>query len=261
MQFKYLPLTLISAFFYVSCSPSEADQKPVDFKGNWVSKDFVDHLAANHSPKQVFNDIALYITEIVIDPIKFKDSVVVYNGQKESAHLPFKRSGDTLHVQLNNVEMSEIVFSKEDSTISFIDKRLNRVFRFMKADSADLDKTYEMPLAFPTIVNRLTLAGDYQYLEQNKQPSSISLSNFGNIKGHPTFDVYNVFVNGEMADSYSEDFVLFTGQKAGSYFAMNTANQDSISLFDLTFNPNLQKMVRGNVRALLVRKKNNLPKM
>ncbi len=246
---------LLIAFVSISCSTKEEAALPTNLEGNWISKDYQDHIQSNHTPKGVLMDIAFYATELVINQKQFKDSLVVYNGQKERANLPFTRSGDTLKLKINSNELTNFVYSKEDKTLSFIDSKLNRVFRFVRADSSLLDKSYEMPLAFPSMINNATLTGKYDMLENNGKPQIVNFTKFGMIKGWDKFDNYSLIVNGEDADKFEGDLIYCSNAKGAIYFALDATKPDSITFHNVVFDAKYNKFAKSNVQVLLVRRK------
>jgi hypothetical protein len=246
---------ILIAFVSISCSKTQEVATPSNLEGNWISKDYQEHIQSNHTPKGVLMDIAFYATELVINQKQFKDSLVVYNGQKERANLPFTRSGDTLKLKINSNEITNFIYSKEDKTLSFIDQKLNRVFRFTRADSSLLDKSYEMPLAFPALINDATITGKYDMLENNGKPQIVNFSKFGIIKGWDKYDNYSLIVNGEDADKFEGDLIYCSNAKGATYFALNATKPDSITFHNVIYDTKTSKFAKSNIQVLLVRRK------
>lgn len=181
---KHLPIYLLLLTAIAACtSTEETTNAPVDFEGNWVSKDYVENIEGNHSPKSVNDESTYYVTEFVINNSRFGDSIIVYNGQTGYSVLPVKRSGDTLRVKLNKDNLTEITYDNEQKTLVFTDKTLNRVFRFVRPDSSDIDLGYDIPIAFPTIVNNATFTGFWDFFEHNSTQKVVEFANKGKVKG------------------------------------------------------------------------------
>ncbi len=240
-----------------ACTTNLSDKtEPIDFSGNWISKDYIEAIKLNHSPKETAQNLLFYATELVINK-KNGDSVVVYNGQMERAALPFKRLGDTLRLKLNKAAYTDILYSAEDKTIYFIDSELNRNFRFSKADSSFLDKTYEMPIAFPTAVNKATFEGFWDLTEHNSTQKVVQFDKFGNLKGWEKYDTYMVCVNGDCATNDDGD-VIFLNNKAKSDAYGFYSKGDTITIYNLQNlnDPDGKPILKnGQPMGLLIRKK------
>lgn len=251
-------ITFLSLIFIATaCTRNKSENKtPVDFSGNWINKDYIEAVNLNHSPAETAKNLLFYATELVIDK-KNGDSIVVYNGQMERAALPFRRLGDTLRLKLNAAPYTDILYSEEDKTIYFIDKELNRTFRFTKADSSLLDKTYEMPIAFPTAVNKATFEGFWKLIEHNSTQKIVQFDKFGNLKGWEKYDSYTVCVNGDCAVNQDGD-VLFLNNKAKSDAYGFYSKGDTITIYNLTTltDPDEKPVYKnGQPMGLLIRKK------
>ncbi|MFN3848596.1 MAG: hypothetical protein ACK4NY_04175 [Spirosomataceae bacterium] len=258
---KQILFLLAATVFFTSCNNTNTTDsttqthEPVDFKGNWISKDYLEAIQNNHSPKETAKNLLFYATELVIDP-KNGDSVVVYNGQMERASLPFKRIGDTLRLKLNAAPYTDILYSAEDKTIYFLDAELNRKFSFIRADGSWLDKSYEMPIAFPTAVNKATFAGFWDFYEHNSTQKVVEFDKFGNLKGWDKYDSYVVCVNGDCNANESGDLVYFNKKDKSDAYGFYSKG-DTISIYNLkllTDPDEKPSYINGEVLGLLVRK-------
>ncbi len=248
-------LSIITILALFSCSSNSSEIEKVNLEGNWISKEYRDHIETNHSPKQVLMDIAFYTTELVLDTKRFKDSLVVYNGQKERANLPFKRVGDTLKLKINSESISNLIYSKEDNSLSFVDHKLNRVFRFVRADSADLDKSYEIPIAFPTIVNKATIVGKFDLYENNDKQQIVEFTKFGTIKGWGKYGTFSIGVNDDAMSVFDGDLITCFGAKESNFFAFDATKKDTITFHNVSMDNKTKQIYKENVQVLLVRRK------
>lgn len=252
---KKIILSFVTIISFFSCSSNPNEVEKANLEGNWISKDYQEHIETNHSPKQVLMDIAFYTTELVVDTKRFKDSLVVYNGQKERANLPFKRVGDTLKLKINGEVITNLVYSKADNSLSFVDQKLNRVFRFVRADSLDLDKSYEMPIAFPTIVNKATIVGKFDLYENNAKQQIVEFTKFGGIKGWEKYGTFSVGVNDDAMSVFEGDLITCFGAKESNFFAFDATKKDTITFHNVSMDNKTKQIYKENVQVLLVRRK------
>lgn len=231
---KQLPIYLLLLTAIAACtSTEETTNAPVDFQGNWVSKDYVENIEANHSPKAVNDESTYYITEFVVNNSRFGDSIIVYNGQTGYSVLPVTRSGDTLQVKLNKDNLTDITYDTEQQTLVFTDKTLNRVFRFVRPDSSDIDLGYDIPIAFPTIVNNATFTGFWDFFEHNATQQVVEFTDKGTVKGWGEYTDYSVCTNGDCAVNEDGDVVVMTNASVVHAYGFRSKG-DTLTVFDLT---------------------------
>ena len=113
MKKRFPTYLLLLTAIAVCTSTEETTNAPVDFEENWVSKDYVENIGGNHSPKFVNDESIYYVTEFMVNNNRFGDSIIVYNGQTSYSVLPVKRSGDTLRVKLNKDNLTAITYDTE----------------------------------------------------------------------------------------------------------------------------------------------------
>ena len=253
---KHLFLITILGFVLNSCNSNLTETTPTNLDGHWLNKEYLDALQGNHSPQQVAKSLSFYTTELVFNQ-KNGDSLVVFNGQVEFSNLPIKRSGDTLRLKLNQDAQTEIIYSPIDKTLFFTDKTLNRVFRFVRADSSLIDKSYSPKVAFPSAVNKATFEGSWNMVEHLSTQKSVIFDRVGNIKGWDKYQNYTVCVNGDCADNEDGDVIFFGNKKKSDQYGFHSKG-DSITVFELKqINDADEKPVyrHGLPLVLLVRKK------
>jgi hypothetical protein len=255
MKQTILFISLIA--FATACTSNNSETKnPVDFQGNWISEDYIEAVKLNHSPAETAKNLLFYATELVINK-KNGDSIVVYNGQMERAALPFKRLGDTLRLKLNTAPSTDILYSTEDKTLYFIDRELNRTFRFIKADSSLLDKSFEMPIAFPTAVNKATFEGFWDLIEHNSTQKVVQFDKLGNLKGWEKYNSYTVCINGDCAANEDGDVVFLNNKTASDAYGFYSKG-DTITIYNLNpiTDPGEKPVYKnGQPLGLLIRKK------
>jgi hypothetical protein len=252
-QIAYLLVTLL---FITSCKSGSYEQKkPVDFDGNWISKDYLEAVEVNHSPAETAKNLFFYSTEMIISKQK-GDSIEVYNGQMEMSVLPFKRSNDTLSLKLNRDGITNITYSDEDKTLYFTDKALNRIFRFVRADSTLLDKGFKpSAIAFPSVVNKATFEGIWTMFEDKSIEKVVQFDKFGNIRGWEKYENYTVVINGDLATNEDGDVVVFSKKDNSQPYGFHSKG-DTLSIYKLTQNndPDEKPVYRnGKPVALLVK--------
>jgi hypothetical protein len=251
---KHVFLLFSTVLFFYACSSKNetTQQSPANLNGNWVSKEYIELLAENHSPKVTLEKLTLYATELVIDSKK-GDSVAVYNGQESYASLPAERRGDTLRVKLNKDAFTDIAYDADTKTLFFVDKSLNRIFRFVRAEKEFIDTSFEMPVAFPSFVNKAVFEGKWTFFEHNSTQKNIEFTRFGKVKGWEKYSDYSLCVNGDCAVNDGGDVVIFTNQKDVHAFGF-VSKGDTLTVFDLKAQPNGRYLL-GNAVGLLARKK------
>lgn len=232
-KMKNLLLSLfIIIVFLNACNFSKQENKTLtNLDGHWLNKEYLEALQSTHSPKNVAENFSFYATELIFDHTN-GDSLMVFNGQVEFSNLPIKRHGDTLSLKLNQDAETNIVYSELDKTLVFTDKQLNRVFRFVRADSSLIDKSFTPKVAFPSAVNKAIFEGNWKILEHLSTQKQVSVSRFGTIKGWDKYDNYTICVNGDCADNEDGD-VIFLGNKEKSDQYGFRSKGDMITIFEL----------------------------
>jgi hypothetical protein len=257
---KHLFLLVILGGLLNSCNSNLKENTPTNLDGHWLNKEYLDALQSNHSPKQVAENLSFYATELVFDKNN-GDSLFVFNGQIEFSNLPIKRSGDTLRLKLNQDAQTTIVYSAIDKTLSFTDKALNRVFRFVRADSSLIDKSYTPKVAFPSAVNKATFEGNWDMFEHLSTQKSAVFDKFGNIKGWDKYQNYTICVNGDCAVNEDGDVIFFGNKEKSDSYGFRSKG-DTITVFELKqINDADEKPIyrHGLPLVLLVRKPTATP--
>ncbi len=253
-------LLIISSIILNACNSTLKEKTPTNLYGHWLNKEYLEALQNTHSPKQVAENLSFYATELVFDQ-KNGDSLFVFNGQVEFSNLPIKRSGDSLRLKLNQDAQTEIIYSAIDKTLYFTDKTLNRVFRFIRADSNLIDKSYTPKVAFPAAVNKATFVGNWDMFEHLSTQKSATFDKFGNIKGWDKYQNFTICVNGDCADNEDGDVVFFGNKEKSDQYGFRSKG-DSITIFELKqINDPDEKPVyhHGTPLLLLVRKTTPTP--
>lgn len=254
MKYVLVSSILFFSLAILSCkNEDESSQQPLDLQGNWVSKDFLEALQISHSPKQAMDEQTLYITELLIDN-KTSDSVTVYNGQAGYSTLFAEHRGDTLRLKLNKDPYTDVTFDPTTNTLFFTDKALNRVFRFIKADSSFLDTAYEKPITFPSLVNQATFEGKWTFIEHNKTKTSVEFTRKGEVKGWKDYHSYTVCVNGDCAVNESGDVVVIMNNTKTHAYGFKSKG-DTLTLYDLQAGSTKGFYKNGQPVALLIKQK------
>jgi hypothetical protein len=253
---KLILPTIIIATLLNACNFSKQENTPANLDGHWLNQEYLEALQTSHSPKKVTDNYTFYATELIFDHTK-GDSLMVFNGQIEFSNLPIKRHGDTLSLKLNQDAQTDIVYSPNTKTLIFTDKNLNRVFRFVRADSSLIDKDFTPKVAFPSAVNKATFEGFWDIFEHLSTQKSGNFSKFGIIKGWDKFDNYTVCVNGDCVANEDGDVVFFGNKEQSKQYGFRSKG-DSITVFELKqINDADEKPMykHGMPLMLLVRKK------
>ncbi|RYU94649.1 hypothetical protein [Emticicia agri] len=255
LQYLFL-LTLVVVLNACDSSTSEKDKAPSNIVGHWLNKEYLDALASTQSPQTVADNIPFYTTEFLFNN-HTPDSITVFNGQVETTTLPFKRSGDTLRLKLNLDPETEIIYNPATKTLSYVDKALNRVYTFVRADSSLIDKTYSPAIAFPTAVNKTLLEGSWNMVEGTSPAKVVQFDRFGQIKGWDKYLTYTICVNGDCAANESGDLIILNNKGTADQYGFRSKN-DTLTLFQLNqINDPDEKPVyqHGQPLLFLVRKK------
>jgi len=253
-------LTFISCISLNACNtPKQENQAPTNLDGHWLNQEYLDALEASHSPKNVADNYTFYATELIYEHTK-GDSMIIFNGQAEFANLPMKRRGDTLSLKLNQDDQTDIVYTTSTKTLIFTDKKLCRVFRFVRADSSLIDKSFTPNIAFPSAVNKATFEGKWDIYEHLSTQKSGEFSRFGLIKGWDKYDNYTVCINGDCVANEDGD-VIFLGTKDKSDIYGFQSKGDSITIFELNqTNDADEKPMYKQGKQLILLKKSKTPK-
>ncbi len=231
MKKRLLPTLVIAALLNACTTPKQEISAPTNLNGHWLNQEYLEALAASHSPKTVAENYTFYATELVYDQTK-GDSLMVFNGQVEFSNLPTKRHGDTLSLKLNQDASTDVVYVATTKTLVFTDKKLNRVFRFVRADSSLIDKSFTPKVAFPSAVNKALFEGKWEIYEHLSTKKSGDFNRFGAIKGWDKYDNYTVCVNGDCVANEDGD-VVFLGTKDKSDMYGFRSRGDSLTIFEL----------------------------
>lgn len=237
MKKLIIPILLICVLFICvllnACNTrkDETTSVPANLDGHWLNQEYLEALEASHSPRSVAENYTFYVTELIYDHTN-GDSIMVFNGQTEFSNLPMKRHGDTLTLKLNQDSKTDIVYSANTKTLTFTDKSLNRVFRFVRADSSLIDKSFTPKVAFPSAVNKRIFEGKWDIYEHLSTKKSGEFSRFGTINGWDKYDNYTICVNGDCEANEDGD-VIFLGTKDKSDMYGFRSKGDSITIFEL----------------------------
>lgn len=229
---------------------------PANLDGHWLNVEYLDALKTSHSPKSVAENYTFYATELIFDHTK-GDSLMVFNGQAEFANLPIKRYGDTLSLKLNQDPQTDIVYSANTKMLTFTDKGLNRIFKFVRADSSLIDKSFTPKVAFPAAVNRAIFEGNWQMFEHLSTEKNTIFDKFGSIKGWDKYDNYTVCVNGDCAANDDGDVVFFGNKEKSDMYGFRSKG-DSITVFELkqTNDEDEKPIYKHGIPLMLLKKKN-----
>lgn len=255
MKKHLFSIIIIIGFILAACDSTIKEKTPTNLYGHWLNKEYLEALQNNHSPQQVAENLSFYATELVYDK-KNGDSLFVFNGQVEFSNLPIKRAGDTLRLKLNQDDQTEIIYSPIDKTLFFTDKALNRVFRFVRADSSLIDKSYTPQVAFPSAINKVLFEGTWDMFEHLSTQKSVVFDKFGNLKGWDKYQNYTVCVNGDCTANEDGDVIFFGNKEKSDQYGFRSKG-DSITIFELKqINDADEKPVyhHGSPLVLLVRK-------
>jgi hypothetical protein len=254
MKKLLLPAILIGALLN-ACTFPEQGNTPTNLDGHWLNQEYLEALEASHSPINVAKNYTFYVTELIYDHTK-GDSLLVFNGQAEFANLPMKRHGDTLSLKLNQDAETNIIYSANTKTLVFADKELNRVFRFVRADSNLIDKSFTPKVAFPSAVNKILFEGNWDIFEHLSTQKSANFSRFGTINGWDKYDNYTVCVNGDCVSNEDGD-VIFLGNKEKSDAYGFRSKGDSITIFELKQinDPDEKPIYKNGIPLMLLAKK------
>lgn len=231
MKKLLLPTLIVCVLLNACDTATQETSAPANLDGHWLNQEYLEALEASHSPKNVAENYTFYATELIYDHTK-GDSLMVFNGQAEFANLPMKRHGDTLSLKLNQDNITDIVYSESTKTLIFTDKGLNRIFKFVRADSSLIDNSFTPKVAFPSAVNKALFAGKWDIYEHLSTKKSGDFSRFGTIKGRDKYDNYTVCINGDCVANEDGD-VIFLGNKDKSDMFGFRSKGDSITIFEL----------------------------
>lgn len=228
---KILSLFILSISLNACNFSTQETSKPADLDGHWLNQEYLEALKNTHSPRNVAENYSFYATELIYDHKK-GDSLLVFNGQAEFSTLTAKRHGDTLSLKLNQDSETDIVYSTNSKTLTFTDKELNRVFRFIRADSSLIDNSFTPKVAFPTAVNKVLFEGNWEIYEYLSTKKVGVFSKFGTITGWDKYDNYTVCVNGD-CESNEDGDVIFLGNKVKTDTYGFRSKGDTITIFEL----------------------------
>ncbi|GAB3501904.1 hypothetical protein [Emticicia fontis] len=251
-----LLITLVVLLNACDSSTSESQKTLSDISGHWISRDYLITLDKTLSPQGVAEQFPFYETELLLNS-HTPDSITVFNGQVETFTLPFKRSGDTLRLKLNQDPFTEIIYNPTRKTLSFFDKSLNRTYTFIRADNSLIDKNVKPSAAFQAAVNKRVLEGNWHIIQADTLGTLLQFDRFGQIKGWDKYLTYTLCINGDCAANEDGDIIILNNNGIADEYGFHSKN-DTVTLFKLIqTNDADEKPVYKNGEALhrLVRKK------
>ena len=140
--------------------------------GNWICKSLIDSITIHKQDSDIFANLDLpYAYEFVFDD-KFKDSVFVSNGF-EQYYLSIQKKGDSI-ILINAIQDNNLILVKNPAVtkLTLLDfengKSKTSSFTYSKPADSDLQDMGNYFEGFPTAFNKVTVAGDYQLVEDNK---------------------------------------------------------------------------------------------
>jgi hypothetical protein len=251
-----LLITLVVLLNACDSTTSESEKALSDISGHWISRDYLITLDKTLSPQGVTAQFPFYATEIILNN-STPDSITIFNGQVETFTLPFKRSGDTLQLKLNQDPITQIIYNPTRKTLSFFDKSLNRTYTFIRAENDLIDQNVKPSAAFQTAVNKTVLEGNWQIIDGDTTRTPLQFDRFGQIKGWNRYLSYILCINGDCAANEDGDLIVLNNNGTADEYGFRSKN-DTVTLFKLiqTNDPD-EKPVYKNGEALLylVRKK------
>jgi hypothetical protein len=231
-------------------STGESDKALSDLSGHWISRDYLITLDKTLSPEGVTAQFPFYATEIILSN-STPDSITIFNGQIETFTLPYKRSGDTLRLKLNQDPVTQIVYNPSRKTLSFFDKSLNRTYTFVRADGGLIDKNVKPSTAFQAAVNKTVMEGNWQVIDGDTTHTPLQFDRFGQIHGWNRYLTYILCINGDCAANEDGDIIILNNKGTADQYGFRSKN-DTVTLFKLiqTNDPD-EKPVYKNGEALL----------
>jgi hypothetical protein len=251
-----LLITLVILLNACDFTSNEREKVLSNLDGHWISRDYLITLDKTLSPQGVAEQMPFYATEILINNDN-PQSIILINGQMETAVIPFKRTGDTLSLKLNQDPETEIIYNPTRKTLSFTDKSLKRTYTFIRADSSLIDKSLKPSVAFQAAVNKTVMEGNWNLVESDSIAAPLHFNRFGHINGWDKYLTYTLCINGDCAANEDGDIIVLNNKGTADQYGFRSKN-DTITLYKLiqTNDPD-EKPVFKNGEALLhlVRKK------
>ncbi len=252
MKKLYYLFLLVIVVFLNACdsTTSESEKAMSDISGHWISRDYLITLDKTLSPQGVTGQFPFYATEIILTN-STPDSVTIFNGQAETFTLPFKRSGDTLSLKLNQDPVTKIIYNPTRKTLYFFDKSLNRTYTFVRADNSLIDKNIKPSAAFQAAVNKTILEGKWQIIDGDTTTAPLQFDRFGQIKGWNRYLSYILCINGDCAANEDGDIIVLNNKGTADEYGFRSKN-DTVTLYKLiqTNDPD-EKPVYKNGEALM----------
>lgn len=203
-QYSQLVIFFYLLLFVFTCCNNK--RKPIKSEnpliGNWICKSLLDTISNHKNDSDIFANIDLpYAYELVFDE-KFKDSVLVINGF-ELYYLSIKQKGDSI-ILLNAIQDNNLILVKDSATTKLTllafekEKIKTSAFTFTKPVEDDLQDMGSYFEAFPTAFNKVTVAGDYQLVENNEiLDYKVHLAPDGKVEGLEDAYLYRCCIAGD----------------------------------------------------------------
>lgn len=224
------------------CKATTNNEHPPILEGNWVLNEYVENLETTKSLKKTHELTDFYCTEMIFNSAM--DSVVVFNGQKGYSTLPIVENDENYYLSFRANSTSELFFDRKDSTLFFADSTLNRVFRYSRIPSSELDTTLDIPVGMPLFVNKYTLQGKWE----DDYNNLITFDSNGKVKNWDLYEDYMVFYNPSVVENVSGDLLLLkSGEEIEHLYGM-TLNLQELVLFDLKPSRDSAKYKHGAVK-------------
>ncbi|MET4075593.1 hypothetical protein [Hymenobacter sp. UYCo722] len=249
--------------------------------GAWLNTTYAAYLQKTHSPRQAHGhwDIS-GITEILIDPLSFKDdSMAVAIGAANHEGLPLRyvhlresTAANSWPTTSNAEEVGDGLLEinlrhqiHNADTLLYLDQRNKRTgrvtttaFRRLSDSSGAGAALQSPPLQVPLsrFVNGLNFTGTHSMTDSAGHVSSVHFTADGNVQGLPGHKTYQV--NTDFEGPFHElDTVFLDIYQKTQYELAFATNGDTVRLYAVHDDTATYKRQRGRLRYTLIRKSRN----
>lgn len=219
---------LVAGCKYVAPEHRQQAKLRTDVAGNWVCATMLGS-AVQRNTARLQGDLPPY-TELIFMPDSGK--VVAINGQVEILHLSYTIQGSKVIVPDFYAAGSANLMLENDSVLVFNDEVTGQEWRYAKVSSAMVNTEGQVHEAFPTMMNKSLLAGDYVVLNASA-PYAVTLRPNGYIFGSPTYTRYAICYGGDCANFSDDDLLYLSNGRQGEYYGWRKSG-DTLTIYRLS---------------------------
>ncbi len=209
---------------------AKAQEMPVVFTGNWLSKEFISQLEKGVTPKKIKAEQSCI--EIWIDP-SLKDSLWLFCDNKEQRKLGYRRVNNILRVFDSSTKIwGDISILPTTGELIVKEFKTDKIHRYEKARSSNIAMINGKRSAQEKTINEVLIVGNYVG-KDGKKKFKVDFSKNGAVSGLANISAYSICSSGDcMKYSQNIELIFFTSNGSVKTYGWEKS-KDSLFIYDL----------------------------